>query len=603
MSNKELPRILVIDDAYGRPFRDRRNTDREDLCVRMGLKDITGDEVGKGAPETIRDPLAEVVFCRGQVETGRSVENDLPRTLEVVRRGWEQWPRWALVLLDLHFKTGLIGPEGEPQGRPSDENLSSYFGLTILEHLWKDLSLRDIPIVILSSMQRDAIERRFADQGVWDFVDKTEINREKLHDLLIAYGLLEDKHLIGHSLPLLKCLREARNRARRGNDNILILGETGVGKELLAHYIHKQSGRKGAVVTLFTQGVAETLIEDRLFGHVKGAYSGANSSEPGAAELADSGTLFIDEFGDMPATIQMKLLRLLDKNIRETQRSGSQQVKKLDLQVVMSTNRLDILSVANGDFRRDILFRVGAKDPITLPPLRERVEDIPLLVDFFVRKYEKTFGAESRTVSEEALEALTAYAWPGNVRELEYIIERAVSSYRRLRSLSKAHLNFGASAVIPLAGSPVFPPPAQVEALTTIPHTPSSETYDGPIPQDIDALIKILDTYVFDENYSNLYGRLPDLQKGYARFLARYIRAALIATLDKSPEYPEGIINFTGALRCIMGDSELTTTSAKRLMGVRLFKAMFKTGVTSEDLMDILQDPFFRTAYDYALKE
>ncbi|MFQ6042928.1 MAG: hypothetical protein ACE5PV_18915, partial [Candidatus Poribacteria bacterium] len=171
MNNKGLPRVLVIDDLYG-----RSNEDREDFCVRMGLKDITNGEVSKGAPETIPNPLAEGVFCRGQVETGGHVENDLPGTFEVVRGGWEQWPRWALVFLDLQFKTGRIGLDGEPQGRPSDSDPASYFGLTILENLWKDPSLRDIPVVILSAMERDTIERRFADRGVWDFIDKTEIN-------------------------------------------------------------------------------------------------------------------------------------------------------------------------------------------------------------------------------------------------------------------------------------------------------------------------------------------------------------------------------------------------------------------------------------------
>ncbi len=600
MNNNGLPKVLVIDDIYGRTFPDRRNKDREDLCVRMGLKDITNDEEGKGAPETIPNPLAEVVFCRGQVETEGRVENDLPGTLEVVRKGWEQCPRWALVFLDLQFKTGRIGLDGEPQGRPSDSDPASYFGLTILENLWRDFSLRDIPVVILSAMNRNAIEQRFADHGVLDFIDKTEINREKLSALLMTYGLLEDEHIIGHSLPLLKCLREARKRSRRGNDNILILGETGTGKELLAQYIHRQSQKDGKYITLFTQGVPETLIDDRLFGHVKGAFDGATREEPGAAELADYGTLFIDEFGDIPAGIQTKLLRLLDKNIREAQRIGSQKVKKLDLQVVMATNRLDILS--SGDFRQEIVSRIEADNPILLPPLRERAEDIPLLVEFFVKKYEGKYNAASRGVSEEALEELKSYSWPRNVRELENVIDNAVFNYPRLKYLSKSHLNFGASSATLQNSHSVYSTPTQSEIQTAISHVPSPETQESPIPRDIDFLVKGLDTYDFDGNYVDLHGRLPDIQRAYARFLARYLRAALIATLDTSPKHPKGEINFTGALRCITGDSNLSTTNAKRLMK-RVFTTLFKAGVVPEDLSDLLEDPFLREAYDYALKK
>lgn len=547
MSNKVLPRILIIDDFYG---RKPPNPDREDLCLRLGLKDITGDEVGNGAPETIPHPLAEAVFCRGQVETGGSVENDLPGTLEVVRKGWEQWPRWALVLLDLEFKTGQIDHDGKPEGRDSDRNPSSYFGLTILEHVWKDPGLRDIPVVILSSMKREAIERRFADQGVWAFIDKTEINRDPLNSLLMEHGLLEDERIIGRSLPLLKCLREARKRARLGNDNILLLGETGTGKELFASYLHKQSGRKGAYVPLFTSGVPETLIDDRLFGHVKGAFDGAYRAEPGAAELADGGTLFIDEFGEIPATIQTKFLRLLDKNIRETQRIGSQSAKKLNLQVVLATNRLDILS--SGAFRQALLSRVGAKDPMTLPPLRERAEDIPLLVDFFVKKYEKAFGAESRRVSEEALEALKAYSWPGNVRELEGVIERAVDNYRGLKYLSKNHLNI---EIMRQISPPVPPAPTPSEAVSPI----------QPTVDDISALIQYLEAFTFHPAHRPQWeGKLSEIEGAYARLMARYLESALEAAKRRSEHNQE--VFYTFAMKLITGDTQLKPTKAKRLM-------------------------------------
>ncbi|MEM8550691.1 MAG: sigma 54-interacting transcriptional regulator, partial [Verrucomicrobiota bacterium] len=382
-----LPRILVIDDVYGR-MRDGRNRDRESFCVRLGLQDVTGD----GTPEEINHPVAEVVFLRGQVEEEGQVQNDLEGTLGQVRSGWAEWPRWALLLLDLHFKTGRIASGGEPVGSEHDRDPAHYFGLTILDHLWQDPSLRNIPVVLLSAMERNEIEARFAERGVLDFVDKNELDRDSLWGLLKQQGLIKDREIIGHALSLLQCLRAARRRAMQGDDNILILGETGTGKELLAEYVHKWSRRPGRYETLFTQGVPETLIEDKLFGHVKGAFTDAKSDEAGAADLANQGTLFIDEFGDIPATIQNKLLRLLDKNVREAQRLGSREVQKLDLQVVMATNRLDILTASG--FRNDLLSRAKVRNPVVLPPLRERLEDIPLLVNHFVRKFEKAFEAK-----------------------------------------------------------------------------------------------------------------------------------------------------------------------------------------------------------------
>ena len=386
---EDKPRILWIDDLYGKT-ENGHNRDRDTLCSRLGVKDITGDCIPHREQEANLKPLlviddletedvdsieydedeviADVIFCRGQIEVSGNVQNDLQGTIEVVRNGWEQPPRWGLLLLDMHFATGTIGSDGEPIGKAEDRDPEKYFGLTILDSLWQDTDLREIPVVITSAMGRETIERRFTSQGVWAFVDKGDLNKAKLQELLVNYGLLRDEKIIGHSLPLIKCLREARQRSHIPNENILILGENGTGKELLAEYIHRQSGKTAQYVPFFPQGVPETLIEDQLFGHKKGAFTGANTDRPGAAELANQGTLFIDEFGDIPATIQSKLLRLLDKNIRETQRLGEQRVRKLEnLQIIMATEREEILSGSN--FRQSLLVRAKVHNPIRIPTL------------------------------------------------------------------------------------------------------------------------------------------------------------------------------------------------------------------------------------------
>ena len=448
-----LPKVLVIDDDLGRVLKRPKggpeileNRDREEFCVRAGLQDVTGDIPA----EARNNAVAEAVFISGLSLHDGMFAQDVEGTLAAVRRGWEEWPRWAMILLDLHFKTGQVRPNGMPAGCPEDRDPHRYFGLTILEHLQKDESLRDIPVIILSAMEREYIEERFA-RGACDFVDKSKLTRRKrnpderqLDDLSQTFGLLGDDRIVGHSVALLKCLREARLRAMHGNDNILVLGETGTGKELLADYIHRQSRRSGNMVPLFTVGVPETLIDDALFGHIRHAFDGADTDRAGAAELANRGTLFVDEFECIPASIQAKLLRLLDKNIREIQRLGDTRTTKLDLQIVIATNEFDILESDNEeDWRSDLLYRIGVADPIVLPPLRERKEDIPLLAEHFLRKYEAQFGADPRKVTGDALQAITEHDWPDNVRGIERVIERAVYRFKTIHVLVPEHLKMG----------------------------------------------------------------------------------------------------------------------------------------------------------------
>ena len=571
----DKPRILWIDDIYGK-MQDGRNKYRDALCSRIGLKDITGDflprevlkpkaksllviddrEILDTVPEENDEDemVADVIFCRAQVEVSGNVRNDLDGTLEVVKKGWKQPPRWSLLLLDMHFTTGTIDPEGEPIGKDEDWDPEKYFGLTILDNLWRDPDLREIPVVITSAMERDVIERRFTAQGAWAFVDKSDLNKAKLKELLADYGLLTDGKIIGGSLPLLKCLREARRRSRIPNDNILILGKSGTGKELLAEYIHRQSDKKGKYVPFFPQGVPETLIEDRLFGHQKGAFDGATANQPGAAELADGGTLFIDEFGDIPATVQAKLLRLLDKNIRETQRLGEQKVRHLqNLQVIMATEHEETLFGNN--FRKALLARAQVHNAIRVPSLSQRSEDIPLLVEYFVRKYEKEFDAELRRVSDEALEALRKYPCPGNIRELESVIENAVFTYKGLRWLEVDHLKLPSHQT---QRQLIPSDPSSILTKRDLDEIPESQPQVNVMhsPKSLDELIEYLDNFSFDGyQHFDLSGKLPQIEGAYARFVVHYLKAALNL---------RGEIQYQAAMRCLTGDNDLSGTKAKR---------------------------------------
>lgn len=230
----KLPRILIIDDLYG---RKPPNRDREDLCLRLGLKDITPDYDDKIRMEKISDPVAEVVFCSGHMETGGVMENDLSGTLDIVRSGWSSWPSWAIVLLNLHFKTGTIESDREPIGRDTDRDPRQYFGLTIFENMRHEFP--KLPVVIFSSMDRRDVKFDITNLGADDFLVRDKISRSDLKVCLQAHGLLEDINIVGHSLPVLLALKNARYLARHSTLNILITGESGTGKELFAKAIHR----------------------------------------------------------------------------------------------------------------------------------------------------------------------------------------------------------------------------------------------------------------------------------------------------------------------------------------------------------------------------
>jgi DNA-binding NtrC family response regulator len=545
------------------------------------MRDITGDVSARQR----KRPVAEAVFFSGQrLVSDNRAENDLDATLEAIRRGWESRPRWSLLFLDLHFKTGVLKSDGTPKGRAADRDPTNYFGLTILEALWEDPVLRDIPVVITSSMEREPVEERFAHHGVFSFVDKVDITPKRVRDLLLTYGLIPDEpirgqdlqaapgssirteksrpKIIGRSVSLLKSLREARRRAQLQNDNILVLGESGTGKELISRYIHEQAAVQGAFIPVFIPGGSDTLVADLLFGHVKGAFTGAVADRPGPAELADKGTLFIDEFGDITPSVQSKLLRLLDKNIRETQRLGSNDTIEVDLQVVLATNRLDILF--GDDFRGDLLARTGARDPVTLPPLRKRAQDVPLLVEHFVRTFERKHNAQRREVPEEALDLIRAYEWPGNIRELATVLEQAVHRYKDLGYLSSKHLNL--EDRMRVHSVPAEAPPEHEQESDTVERTIHEESTSGlESGIDLESLTNTIHHLDVDAlRRADVEGALIPLHRAYYGLLLRL----LDRSLDETRELSNQRFEYTNAVRLLVGGDEplenFNSTDARR---------------------------------------
>ncbi len=240
------------------------------------------------------------------------------------------------------------------------------------------------------------------------------------------------------------------------HSTVLLGGESGVGKDLIARAIHQNSRRSsGPFIKINSTAIPDNLFESELFGYERGAFTGANTSKPGKFELADKGSLFLDEIGDVPAPIQVKLLRVLQE--REFERLGGTKTLKVDVRLVAATNKDLRAALEQGTFREDLYYRLNVV-PIDIPPLREHKEDIPDLVKHFLARFSQQNGKEIEIITQPALKLLMDYHWPGNVRQLENTVERAVAlSADEIIDVDDIHLDSTPSKVIAASTAPLLP--------------------------------------------------------------------------------------------------------------------------------------------------
>jgi DNA-binding NtrC family response regulator len=313
----------------------------------------------------------------------------------------------------------------------TDLKLPGMDGLALLEQLHAQNA--HLPVIVMSAFGTVEIAVEAMKKGAVDFLPKPfsldhltvvvekalEVRklRDENRELREALGQrYKFENIIGHSAPMQDIfstiMRVAPTRA-----TVLLAGESGVGKDMIARAIHQHSPRKDRpFVKINCTAIPENLMESELFGYEKGAFTGANTSKPGKFEQADTGTVFLDEIGDVPGSVQVKLLRVLQE--REFERLGSNKTQHTDVRVIAATNVDLRAALEQGTFREDLYYRLNVV-PMNIPPLRERKDDIPYLVEHFAKK----FGGE---ISEGAMERLTSYHWPGNVRELENVVERTI---------------------------------------------------------------------------------------------------------------------------------------------------------------------------------
>jgi nitrogen regulation protein NR(I) len=282
----------------------------------------------------------------------------------------------------------------------------------------------DSAVAALKAGAFDYITKPFEQEELKKVIAKAarahDLERQNVHE---GPGEADRPPLVGEA-PAMRAIHDMVARVADSPSTVLITGESGTGKELIAKALHRGSSRRDKpLIKVNCAAIPKDLVESELFGYERGAFTGAVSSKPGRFELADGGTLFLDEIGEIPVEIQVKLLRALQES--EFERVGGIKTLRVDVRLIAATNRDLKQLIAEGRFREDLYYRLAVV-PIALPPLRDRREDVPLLVRHFIEKYNRRLGKRVAGIEPEALQLLATYAWPGNIRELENLMERSV---------------------------------------------------------------------------------------------------------------------------------------------------------------------------------
>jgi two-component system nitrogen regulation response regulator NtrX len=369
---------------------------------------IVDDE--RGIRDTLRGVLEDEGFTTDAVATGEECLKALERRA------------YGCVLLDV-WLPGMDGLETLKQMRAAGAdaavviisghgNIETAVRATKLgafDFIEKPLSIEKTVLAVRNALRQQKLER---------------VNAELVAELNREYAM------IGESVAM-RALRKQIAVVAPTDGRVLIYGESGTGKELVARAIHAQSRRAGApFIEVNSAAIPEELIESELFGHIKGAFTGATASKKGKFELADTATLFMDEIGDMSARVQAKVLRVLEEQRFEP--VGSNQSVRVDVRILAATNKQLEAEIEQGNFRSDLFYRLNVI-PFELPPLRERLEDVPLLVEHFNQRFSTAYGKRPKRFEPDALDALQSYSWPGNVRELRNTVERVVIMHSKVK--------------------------------------------------------------------------------------------------------------------------------------------------------------------------
>lgn len=374
-----MAKILIVDDERGM---------REFLTIMLQKEghDVTSAGGGKEALDYIAQKTYDIVIT--DIRMPQITGIDVLKTVK------ECSPETVVIMVTAYASTDTA-VEAMKQGA--------------YDYITKPFKIEEIKLIV-----RNALEKR-------KLREENLLLKGKIQEWTTS-GLIGG--IVGKSQAIIRII-ELIIKVADSPSTVLITGESGTGKELIARAIHNYSHRKDQpFLAINCSAIPEGLFESELFGHIKGAFTGAIASKEGIFEVANGGTIFLDEIGDIPQSFQVKLLRVIEE--KTVKRVGGNQEIKVDVRIIAATNRDLKKAVAEGNFREDLFYRLDVI-PIEILPLRERREDIPLLIEHFVSKYSRLLGREIKGVSEEAMQRLMAHPWKGNVRELENVIERAAT--------------------------------------------------------------------------------------------------------------------------------------------------------------------------------
>lgn len=552
----KLPRILVVDDQYSRDAAEQATFLRHSgLLLENAAPPVAGDERAVGT----------VVFCSGQRECDRIVANDYEVVKGAIDEGQAAEP-WCLVLLDARFESGLIREDGTPAGAPGDDA----FGEDVRNRIAVDFP--HLPVVMLSSKSQQELQDRDT-----PYLSKQGLDPREVAKVLLRFGSLATqqscwllqlpKEVVAVARPTLEVFRNAFEGAAT-DVSVLLLGESGVGKEVLARYIHQQSARSsGPFVALNVAAVPSELLESELFGHIKGAFTGALAAREGRFQQANGGTLFLDEIGDMPLEAQAKVLRALQE--REVCRVGGDRYERVSIRLISATSRDLLAMIAAGQFREDLYYRINTF-PVRIPPLRERSDDIPALAATLLARFAAREGKTGIALTPKALERLKAHSFPGNVRELENLLQRLLAAAGNNSLISDGDLAvvLGDARLATARASRIVVSGAEKA------HEPAV-----PVALGLSDLTTILDSLVVAADDPALAGAKPRLEEAMARLLRRVAGA----TVERCRDPVSGKPNRQRAMQLFTGERDLKGKGPERIVN-QLLGRLQTTYVGDEEL-------------------
>lgn len=482
----------------------------------------------------------DVVFCQGQLTQQKRIDNDISVVLDAVAKRSD----WALILIDLQFDSGQLGSNGLPSGQQGD----SIYGLTIEKSLNENFS--NLPLVRFTSKREQEI-----DSNCSPYLAKLNLSPGEFRMTLLTYGRLslqqklelleiDDKTFIASPV-MIDVYCQARKYAIT-SDPVLVLGESGTGKEVLANYIHQHSRQSDSpFIPVNVAAMPEHLVDSQLFGHERGAFTGADRQKRGCFEQAGNGTVFLDEVGDMPLAHQLRLLRVLEE--RQFRRVGGTVFVKFTGRVILATHQNLHQCIDEGSFRLDLLNRLTLS--IVLPPLRDRVEEVRPLADRFLAKSAVELRKEGLVLDESALNCLEQYDFSGNVRELAALMKVVAIRAGNNRLIRAEDLP------IPTSLSNEHSVTTEGSERVMIKHQPFSALA-------LEELHKALLFYKVTPEDNAIQGIKPLLESAVRSLLCK----CAVICLKRCKHPVTGKIRLLPAMQLLTGNTKLKGTGAKRVL-------------------------------------